>query len=114
MVVATSSGHLGEGAVVVVPAELPGPPAIVLPAWHTGVGSGHPGCLVRTVVRPLDLLSVRQASGLLLDVGEHGGQHPGTGGRADCRVLGLGPQEVYIGIGGMLGRIYHVKLPLGE
>ena len=68
MVVATSSGHLGEGAVVVVPAELPGPPAVVLPAWHAGVGSGHPGCPVRTVVRPLDLLSVEQASSLQQDV----------------------------------------------
>ena len=91
---------IGESSVVVVPAELLGPPAVVHLPRSTGVGLPHPGGARLTVGALVDFLQVEEARHLLLDVAEHVGQDLGAqwSGGADCGKLSNGFQEVFISV----------------
>ena len=68
-----------------------------------GEGLPDPGRPLGAVLRLVDLLEVDQPGGLLLEVGEHGGQHlpAEEGGAAHGREGAHSLQEVLIGVGGV-------------
>ena len=107
---------LGEGSVVVVPAQLLCSSAKVLLTRNTWEGGGDPGRPVGTVVALVDLLQVEESCSLLLEVSKHARQdlRADRSVLANGRVLANGSQEVGVGVGGILVGEEIIELGLRE